>query len=636
MENLFNILYDWEIQLLVLLSFVIQLFLFFAGGLRRCSTKLIVRLSIWIAYLGADMVAVYSLGYLSRHADAHPLAFFWAPFLLVHLGGQDTITAFAMEDNNLWLRHLLNLVVQAVLAVYVFWKSIGRRSVGLLVSGIFVFIVGVIKYGERIWSLRCGRYESLEQSQGNEYKLQIYASHPLDETFGSDQYYSPAHQAIIDQHADYCSTVYICLRLMPRFFSIFVARNSAIFREPHFPAYEDTRGGVTKQRFKLLEIGLGIMYDDIYTKALVLRTRSGIVLRCISHICSWVAFIVFLACNDRGRYSRVDTAIIYSLFIGGLFLDICGLIRFMASPWTWAWLKAHKHGNLARFSWFIFSGDLIGWPEKRPLWSNAMGQYNFYGWLKGSEQQKPRTFSQQCMAVVRKLAALFGAEKRKLLWMSKLLDGEHVKVDRMIVESLLDGGCRIRSPEKLPNLDSFLREFYFQEAGLGACLISIHVLTEVHLSKYTLSGMAAHEEASIKVLVDECQKLSRYMMYLMVAFPSLLPLEQSSAALLESFQQHLLHGGWVKEVEDYAHRLQPGKETLEEIKELWIRLIVYAASKSRPEGHAAQLARGGELLTFVWLQLGFILGPESSRIEFSNSRVRGTTYFLHLPDSSIY
>jgi len=120
-----KLFHDWEIQLLVLLSFAIQIFLFFTGGLRRRSANALIRLSIWIAYLGADTVAVYALGYLSRQdEDAHSLAFFWVPFLLVHLGGQDTITAFALEDNNLWLRHLLNLVVQVVLVVYVFWKSI--------------------------------------------------------------------------------------------------------------------------------------------------------------------------------------------------------------------------------------------------------------------------------------------------------------------------------------------------------------------------------------------------------------------------------------------------------------------------------------------------------------------------------
>ena len=86
-NNLVKLFNDWEIQLLVLLSFAIQIFLFFTGGLRRYGTNVLISLSIWIAYLGADTVAVYALGYLSRQEeDAHSLAFFWAPFLLIHLG----------------------------------------------------------------------------------------------------------------------------------------------------------------------------------------------------------------------------------------------------------------------------------------------------------------------------------------------------------------------------------------------------------------------------------------------------------------------------------------------------------------------------------------------------------------------
>ncbi|CAO2206134.1 unnamed protein product [Urochloa humidicola] len=87
MENLIKLYHDWEIQLLVLLSFVIQVFLFFTGGLRRRSINMLLRLSIWVAYLGADMIAVYALGYLSQHKDAtivggtirgtQTLAFFW-------------------------------------------------------------------------------------------------------------------------------------------------------------------------------------------------------------------------------------------------------------------------------------------------------------------------------------------------------------------------------------------------------------------------------------------------------------------------------------------------------------------------------------------------------------------------------
>jgi hypothetical protein len=98
------------------------------------------------------------------------LAFFWAPFLLVHLGGQDTITAFAIEDNNLWLRHLLNLVAHVALASYVFWKSTGWHNLPVLIPGIFLFVSGIIKYGERTWALKCGSLKNTEglTAPGNE------------------------------------------------------------------------------------------------------------------------------------------------------------------------------------------------------------------------------------------------------------------------------------------------------------------------------------------------------------------------------------------------------------------------------------------------------------------------------------
>jgi hypothetical protein len=94
-----------------------------------------------------------------------------------------------------------------------------------------------------------------------------------------------------------------------------------------------------------------------------------------------VAFILFLA-GDTRSHNATDITITYLLFIGGFCLEVCAVIILMATPWTWAWLKVRKYEMLAQFSCLLFSSNLVGWPEKRPLWSNAMGQYNL-GWGDG-------------------------------------------------------------------------------------------------------------------------------------------------------------------------------------------------------------------------------------------------------------
>lgn len=106
---------------MILASLFLQVFLFLFAGMRRRSTRCLLHNVLWLAYLSADSVAIFVLGHLAVRASksGHHLTYFWAPLVLVHLGGQDTITALSKQDNELWGRHLLNLVTQAAMAGYV-------------------------------------------------------------------------------------------------------------------------------------------------------------------------------------------------------------------------------------------------------------------------------------------------------------------------------------------------------------------------------------------------------------------------------------------------------------------------------------------------------------------------------------
>lgn len=119
--------------------------------------------TLWLAYLLADGIAIFALGVLSNmQGDSdvknknktdpnNALMGFWAPFLLLHLGGPNSITVYSLEDNELWRRHLLSLVSQVIVAAYAFIRSLSNGA--FLAPAYLMFIAGIIKYGERTWAL---------------------------------------------------------------------------------------------------------------------------------------------------------------------------------------------------------------------------------------------------------------------------------------------------------------------------------------------------------------------------------------------------------------------------------------------------------------------------------------------------
>uniref|UniRef100_J3LVJ2 DUF4220 domain-containing protein n=1 Tax=Oryza brachyantha TaxID=4533 RepID=J3LVJ2_ORYBR len=158
----------WATQILVLSSLGLQIFLLALAGIRRRQLSVIPRFFLWQAYVSADSTAIYALGHISLSSVTrdHKLVAFWAPFLLLHLGGPDNITAYALQDNQLWLRHLQILVVQVLGAGYAFYKRIiaGGQQTMLLLATAFMFAVGLVKYAERTMALKRGNFSSIRSS----------------------------------------------------------------------------------------------------------------------------------------------------------------------------------------------------------------------------------------------------------------------------------------------------------------------------------------------------------------------------------------------------------------------------------------------------------------------------------------
>lgn len=175
----------WNLRGFIILSLSLQTILIFFAPSRKRTANMIMMFVVWSAYLLADWAAAFAVGLISNSqgfrstpagglisnsqgndstpAENGDLMAFWAPFLLVHLGGPDTITAFALEDNALWLRHLLGLIFQVSAAAYVFLQTSLPQN-KLLVPTILMLLAGLIKYAERTRALYLASLKTFKES----------------------------------------------------------------------------------------------------------------------------------------------------------------------------------------------------------------------------------------------------------------------------------------------------------------------------------------------------------------------------------------------------------------------------------------------------------------------------------------
>ena len=139
-----------------------QTILILLGPLRNRTSNTLITILIWSAYLLADWSPKSGVGLITESKRSagggdgggsgsvnNQFVALWAQFLLLYLGGSDTITAFSLEDNQLWIRQLFGVAVQAVAARYILFQTLPGGN-QLVIPVVFVFIAGVIKCFERI------------------------------------------------------------------------------------------------------------------------------------------------------------------------------------------------------------------------------------------------------------------------------------------------------------------------------------------------------------------------------------------------------------------------------------------------------------------------------------------------------
>ncbi|PPS00708.1 hypothetical protein GOBAR_AA19955 [Gossypium barbadense] len=134
-----------------------------SGHLRAFSTKIRRNKITLCCNIRLQLIVLTTL-LKGDNTLGNKLIVLWTPFLLWHLGSPHNITAYSLEDNDSWLRHFFGFVFQVAEAIYIYAKFKSISNFALNAMAIPIFFAGVIKYGERIWAIRCASDKQLFNS----------------------------------------------------------------------------------------------------------------------------------------------------------------------------------------------------------------------------------------------------------------------------------------------------------------------------------------------------------------------------------------------------------------------------------------------------------------------------------------
>ncbi|KAL4625301.1 hypothetical protein ACB092_05G015800 [Castanea dentata] len=567
---------DWELRVLVLLSLTLQIVLISFGNRRKYTRKTWIRIVLWCAYLIADWVATVALGVISNNLgdviesngiggllnDGIQLTAFWAPFLLLHLGGPDTITAYSMEDNELWLRHLLGLVVQTGVALYIFLVVWTGR---IFIPSLLMFFAGIIKYGERTWVLRLASTEHLRESMltppdpGPNYS-KFMREYNMKQFEG---YHVRAEEVIKAQVvnlpiANGNNSIRDATHELVTAYNLF--KSQSLFKEISWD-----------KAFKVIEMELGFMYDVLYTKAAVIHSPQGWCLRLIIFSFTIIALGLF-SVIQKLKYSIIDLVLTFLLLFNLLSFSLkekhtifCGIQKLLRIDGV---IEKHRYTTCEEVH-----EDL-----KKFIFDHLKEKFNL---LKETSND---AINIRTLCSYRGDAALEKFNRRCLNWSVEVEFDQSILIWHIATDLCYHLDCRD------------------QDNSMSKCELSkwlsqymLYILVKCPLMLPRGIGMIRFRDtcAEITQFFKERESRADTMMLLKMNTqvpPNKVKGDRSKTVLFDACR-----------LASELQAISDKNQKWEMVSNVWVEMLANATCHCRGNYHAQQLKQGGELLTHVWL-----------------------------------
>ncbi|GKV38515.1 hypothetical protein SLEP1_g46425 [Rubroshorea leprosula] len=529
----------WDVRGLVLFSLTLQIVLSVLGGRRKYKINPFFKIVLWFAYLGADWIVLATLGKLSGSYTESPttnvLRAYWAPLLLLHLGGPDAITAYSFEDNKLWIRHLFILVVKAIFVVYVICLSWTFSWISFL--SFPLVLAGIIKYVEKILCLK----------QNNSQKTKPVISNIFNPQ-GPQTNNSSALNDHLNANPDVLLAYVLFIITRPDVNDYFSSHNVSEVRKKMKAYIKETTGvdGIRVSEvfndfdrtsherfgdmFQCLVAEIGFIFDVVYTKAALIYTKLGCLLRFTSFASSLSVLLLFFISiinEPKFHFSKIDIGITGILLSGAIALDLYAACVMLSSDW--AILVEQFHDIV--FVRKIFNVALKCFPcllHRSKRRSIQMGQFDLseYCW-----RYNKRKVNQSWGILLKITNAHEIVEMWCKYWFTKfvevpncLKDGSNEILDDLYSSFFREEGFKISRGEKAIQHEQQSNELKWSiELDFDHSIIVWHLATSVCCS----------QEDDGDEMKKTSKYLSDYMMYLLVMCPALILPEHSKSFWLD-------------------------------------------------------------------------------------------------------
>ncbi|GLU15533.1 hypothetical protein SLE2022_320130 [Rubroshorea leprosula] len=625
-ENVMQLWDAWNVRAFLILSFLVQVFLTLFAPFRKRLGGIwgkCVYMLIWLVHLAADWIAGLTIGFILSNQFKTPansdIQTFWAPFLLLHLGGTDTITSYApifqvgctlsvfvmsLPDNKLWLPTLLVLIASII--------KCAERTRAFYLASFDHFGENWVP-GERVAGLHIPeQFKKLGTADPVPYGLEddielfllspdpVQFHQPSDSFVNAGAFYEPSKFFVdSDPKSILQAAAYLFGTIRRPLLGSSLSKSQRLKGSANFGSKnEDCHA--TDALLKI-EIQLSLLYEALHTKLPVIVSKVGCISRILNLSCIMGALLSFSIVKKHYELEEFDAWLTYGLLIGALTLDFLSIILLVFSDWF----------VIANFNILEYFPNLRSRLEaiflKRRRWSNKVPQLNF---ITYSVKDHPNWLNS--LATFLHLRSLL--EPMKVI---RCLSFQNFGEDSHYWCCIFKDVQDVLKEEKLED----------DEEDFAQKLLDCHIVTELSIQG-ELQRSSPGSTDKDRII---CKLISDYMFYLMMMEPAMMVAVSNNweKVLKDAHKETLSILDWrfVSNEKDASSKILSAKfgkdEDLEmlstvpgsfltvikdgqtipwkELREVWVWALCYAARRCRPSVHSQQPSKGGELLTFIWL-----------------------------------